>query len=84
MENNKSTDIKLFNTQISKIIHSGGPLGSLLSKLAGPLIKVAVLLAKNFLALLGITEPASAIDAEIQEKIPGSGTATLIMKRWTI
>ena len=41
-------------------------------------------MAKNFLALLGITEPASAIDAEIQEKIPGSGTATLIMKRWTI
>ena len=78
MENNKSTDIKLFNAQISKIIHSGGTLGSLLSKLAGPLIKVAVLLAKIFLAQLGI------VDAGIQKKIPGSGTATLIMKKWTI
>ena len=81
MENNKSTDIKLFNTQISKIIHSGGPLGSLLSKLAGPLIKVAVLLAKKFLVLLGITAAAPAIDAGIQKKIPGSETATLIMKK---
>ena len=40
----KSTDIKLSKTQISKIIQSGGFLGSLLSKIAGPLIKVAVLL----------------------------------------
>ena len=37
------TDIKLANAQISKIIHSGGFLG----KLAGPLMKVAVPLAKN-------------------------------------
>ena len=84
MENNKSTDINLFNAQISKMIHSGGTLGSLLSKLAGPLIKVAVLLAKNFLAQLGITAAAPAVDAGIQKKIPGSGTATLIMKKWTI
>ena len=46
--NNTSTDIKLSKYQISKIIQSGGFLGSLLSKLAGPLIKVAVLLAKIF------------------------------------
>ena len=49
--NNMSTDIKL-----SKIIQSGGFLGSLLSKLAGPLMKVAVPLAKNTSAPLGITE----------------------------
>ena len=37
-----STDLKLFKAQIFKIIQSGGFLGSLLSKLAGPLMKVAV------------------------------------------
>ena len=31
-----SADIKLPKTQISKIIQSGGFLGSLLSKIAGP------------------------------------------------
>ena len=46
--NNMSTDLKLSKSQISKIIRSGGFLGSLLSKLTGPLIKVAILLAKMF------------------------------------
>ena len=77
--NNMSTDLKLSKTQISKIIQSGGFLGSLLSKLAGPLMKVAVPLAKNILAPLGITAAASAIDAGIQKKIHGSGTTTLII-----
>ena len=45
--NNTSTDIKLSKAQITKIIQSGGFLGSLLSKLAGPLMKVAVPLAKK-------------------------------------
>ena len=40
--NNISTDLKLSKAQISKIIQSGGFLGSLLSKLAGPLMKIAV------------------------------------------
>ena len=40
-----STNIKLSKDQISEIIQSGGFLGSSLSKLAGPLIKVAVPLA---------------------------------------
>ena len=66
--NNMSTDLKLFKAQISKIVQSGGFLGSLLSKLAGPLMKVAVPLAKNVLAPLGITAAASAIDAGIQIK----------------
>ena len=77
--NNMSTDLKLSKAQISKIIQSGGFLGSLLSKLAGPLMKVAIPLAKNVLAPLGITAAASAIDAEIQKKIHGSGTTTLII-----
>ena len=42
-----STDIRLSKTQIFKINQSGGFLGSLFSKLAGSLMKVAVLLAKK-------------------------------------
>ena len=41
-------------------------------------------MAKIFLAQLGITAAAPAVDAGIQKKIPGSGTASLIMKKWTI
>ena len=63
--NNVSADIKLSKTQIVKIIKSGGFLGSLLSKLAGPLMKVAVPLAKNILVPLGITAAASALDVGI-------------------
>ena len=63
-----STDLKFSKAQISKIIQSDGFLGSLLSKLAGPLIKVALPLAKNILAPLGITVAASAIDAGIKKK----------------
>ena len=47
-----------------------------------PLTKVAVPLAKNVLASLGITAAASALDAGIQKKkikIHGSGTITLII-----
>ena len=77
--NNLFTDIKLSKVQNSKIIQSGGLLGSLLSKLAGPLMKVELTLAKNVLATLGITAAASAIDAGIQKKIHGSGTTTLII-----
>ena len=73
-----STDLKLSKAQISKIIQSGGFLGSLLSKLAGPLMKVAVPLAKNILAPLKITAAASAIDEGIQKKIHGSGITSLI------
>ena len=66
--NNMSTDLKLSKAQISKIIQSGGFLGSLLSKLAGPLMKVAIPLAKNVLAPLGFTAAASATDAGIPKK----------------
>ena len=42
-------------------------------------MKVALPLAKNVLAPLGITAAVSAIDAGIQKKIHGSGTTTLII-----
>ena len=50
-----------------------------MSKLKGQLIKVAIPLAKNVLAPLGITVAASAIDAGIEKKIHVSGTTTLII-----
>ena len=50
INNNLATDIKLRKAQKKKLIQSGGVLGQLLSKLAGPLMKVALPLAKNVLA----------------------------------
>ena len=76
--NNVLTDIKLFRAQRSKKIQSGGFLGSLLSKLADPLMNVAVPLARNVLAPLWITAATLSIDARIQKKIHGSGTIALI------
>ena len=73
LNNNSATDIKLSKAQIKKIIQSGGFLGKLLSKLAGPLKKVALSLAKNLLAPLGLIAAMSAIDGSIQKKIHGSG-----------
>ena len=76
---NVSTDLKLSKAHISKTIQPGGFLGSLLSKLAGSLMKVEIPLVKNVLAPLGITAAASAIYAGIQKEIHGSGTKTLII-----
>ena len=73
INNNLTTDIKLSKAQIKKLIQSGGYLGKLLSKLEGPLMKVALPLAKNVLAPLGLTAALSAIDGSIQKKIHGSG-----------
>ena len=74
---NKSTDIKLSRTQISKMIQSGGLLGRRLDPLLKtglPLIKNAIkLLAKSVLIPLRLTATASAADAGIHKKILGSG-----------
>ena len=78
INNNLATDIKLSKAQIKKLIQSGGFLGKLLSKLVGPLMKVAMPLAKNVLAPLGITAAMSAIDGSIQKKIHGSGIKLII------
>ena len=64
------TNLKLSKAQISKTIQSEEFLGSLLSKLAGPLMKVSIPLAKNLLAPLGITKI---------KRTHGSGTTTLII-----
>ena len=55
-----------------------GFLGKLLSKLAGPLMKVAMPLAKNVLAPLGLTAAMSATDGSIQKKTHGSGVKLII------
>ena len=68
INNNLSTDIKLSKAQIKKLIQSGGVLGKLLSKLAGPLMKVAMPLAKNVSAPLGLTAAMSGIDGSIQKR----------------
>ena len=78
-----STDIKLSETQISKMIQSGGFLGRLLGpllKTRSPLMKNVIKpLAKSILIPLGLTAAASPRDAGIYKKILGSGTATLII-----
>ena len=82
--NNMSTGIKFSKAQISKLIQSGGFLGSLSSKLAGPLMKGTLPLTKNILAPLEITAAASAIDVGIQKKIHVSGTTLLIISNQKI
>ena len=66
--NNLSTDVKFSKIQLSKIMQSGGFLGNLLSKLADPLMKVAMPLVKNVLAPLGLTAAMSAIDGRIKKR----------------
>ena len=78
INNNSATDIKLSKAQIKKIIQSRGFLGKLLSKLAGPLMKVALPLANNVLDPLGLTAAMSVIDASIQKKFLGSGVKLII------
>ena len=46
--------MKLSKAQIKKLIQSGGFFGKVLSRLTGPLMKVAMALAKNVLAPLCI------------------------------
>ena len=79
---NTSTDIKFSKIQLSKLIQSGGFLGNLLGKLAGPLMKVAMPLAKNVLSPLGLSAAMSAIDVGIKKKMLGARTTTLIISNY--
>ena len=65
IENNMFTHIMLSKAQISRMIQSGGSSAALLSRIVGPLMKVAVPVAENVLAPLGLTASVSAIDAGI-------------------
>ena len=77
--NHSPIDIKLSKTQLSKVIQSRGFLGNLLGKLASQLMKVAMPLAKNVLAPLGLSAAMSAIDGSIKKKMLGSAATTLII-----
>ena len=70
--NKLSTDTNLSNTQLSKMIQSGGFLGVLLDPLVKtvlPLIKNLINpIAKSILIPLGLTAAASAADAGIHKK----------------
>ena len=70
---------QITKAQISKIIQSGRILGSLLSKITGPLMKVAVLFEKKYFIPLGIAAAPSAINAGFQKKMQGSGVTILII-----
>ena len=64
------SNIRLSKSEMAKIIQLTGLLGAFLDKLVVPLMKVAVLLAKNVLALLATVTFASAIFIEkIMEKM---------------
>ena len=65
------TYIKLSKADVSKITQSGGFPGVLSSNLAGPLMKVAVSLAKNVLEPSATMASASAIYDAIQRKLRG-------------
>ena len=83
LANHTSTDIRLSQTQLFKMIQSGGFLGRLLGPLLKtglPLMKNAIQpLAKSVLISLGLTAAASATDAGIHKKILGSGHNTILI-----
>ena len=81
--NNSSTDIRLSNTQLSKMIQSveflSRHLGTLL-EIRLPLIKNVIKpLAKSVLIPLGLTAAASAADAGIHKKILESGNNAMTL-----
>ena len=78
-----SVDIKLWKSQVPKIVQSGGFLGRLLGPLLKtdwPLIKYVLKpLAKSIVIPLGLTAAASAVDVGIHKTSLRSGTAILII-----
>ena len=71
LENNMSSDMKLSRVQIKKVIMSGGSLGSLLGKFAGPLLKTGLPLLKSVVkpsGFLGLSAASSLIDNSIAKK----------------
>ena len=67
---------KIHGSATTTLIISNEEMNDII-KLAGPLMKVAVPIAKKVLVPLGLTAAMFAIGAGIQEKIDGSGTTSL-------
>ena len=81
--NNMSTDIKLSEAQISKIIQSGGSLGSWLGNLEKKaLTNITILLARDNLPGLRSSLTANTID-RFERKVGGKG-AVRVGKRFTL
>ena len=74
-----STDIKLSKIQISKIFQLGGFLGALLSKLAGPLMKVEVPSTKKYFSCIRNNSSCFNNWGRGSNKICGSWTTFLII-----
>ena len=71
---NKMTfDIEISKAQLFKVFPSGKVFGALLGKLAGPLIKIDISLAKNISAPLATMALALSIHGAIQRKMSGRG-----------
>ena len=74
---NMSIDIKLSKAQVSKIIQSGGSLGSVLSNMMGNidkkvLLDLAIPLTKDVLPKLATKATSSVLD-KFERKITGQG-----------
>ena len=81
--NGSSINIKLSETQLHKIVLSGGflgrPLGLLLKTNLSLIASVLKPLAKSVLLRLGLWAAAVATDAPIHNKMFGSGMTTIII-----
>ena len=66
--NNMQTDIKLSKAQLPKLIQSGGFLGALSGKLAGPLMKVDVPFAIKKKRVKGAVRAGKGITLVISNK----------------
>ena len=72
------TDINVSNAQLSKIIQSEWFIGAMLGKLAAPLMKVGVPLAKNVLSSSATMSSDSTIYVAFQRKIHGKGVVRAV------
>ena len=81
-----SKDIKPSRGQLSKIIKSGIFLGTLLGKITGTLMTVAVSSAKIVLAVVVTIASFSEIDCTIQRRMDGTGAIATsrvdVIKAW--
>ena len=60
--------MQLYKSTNKKTSMSGGALGSILGKLAGPLLKIATPLVTKVLPVLGLSAAMSGIDGAIKKK----------------
>ena len=87
-ENGSSVNIRLWKTQLFKMVQ----LGEFLGKIRGPLLKTGLPLKKNvlkpltktILIPLGLNAEASEADVSIQKKIDGLGITTPVISNLSL